>query len=372
MSRRRSRRLHEEDVEYTKEKPEKEESQTDIIFNENRKRKIHLGLIAAAFFMIGFFVNMQIGMTGYAVQGSQNGGLNVMTAQEAGNKAISFINDYLLQPGVSAKLNKIEEKNGVYEMSLEITSPQGSRDFTSYVTKDGKLLFVSSIDLDEKPEKPQTQNQQPAEVPKTDRPKVNVFVMSYCPFGLQFEKALIPVMKLLGSNADISVNFVDYIMHGKKELDENLRQYCIQKEQREKYVDYLECFVQSGDYSKCLSEAGVDEEKLDSCITATDEEYNITGLYNDRSTWSGGRFPQFPVESDMNSRYGVRGSPTFVVNGKVMRVNRSPEAVKEAICSAFVDPPEECEEKLSEATESPGIGPLGQQSASGSGGGCAQ
>ncbi|MEO0169501.1 MAG: hypothetical protein ABIL42_04710, partial [candidate division WOR-3 bacterium] len=62
-------------------------------------------------------------------------------------------------------------------------------------------------------------------------------------------------MKLLGDKADISVHFVNYIMHGEKEVWENLRQYCIQKEQKDKFYDYMLCFVQSGDYEKCIKEA---------------------------------------------------------------------------------------------------------------------
>src|SRR3989338_8353212 len=75
----------------------------------------------------------------------------------------------------------------------------------------------------------------PANIPKSDRPKVELFVMADCPYGLQMEKAYIPAWDLLKKKADIDVKFVSYAMHGKKEVDENTRQYCIQKEQDGKY-----------------------------------------------------------------------------------------------------------------------------------------
>jgi len=146
-------------------------------------------------------------------------------------------------------------------------------------------------------------------------------------------------------------------MHEKQEIDENLRQYCIQKEEKEKYANYLSCFVISGDSEKCFSQAGIDKTKLENCISVTDKEYNIYALYNDKSTWLNGNFPKFDVHTDLNEKYGVRGSPTTVINDKVVEVSpRSPEKFKETICQAFTSQPEECSQVLSGEVPSPGIG----------------
>jgi len=267
-------------------------------------------------------------------------------------KTIDFINQNLLN-GQTAKLVKVEDTPyGLYKIELEING----RTYTSYVTKDGKILFPSGIEMVAR-ENTQTQTQTP-EIPKRDVPDVKLFVMSYCPFGLQAEKALLPVMKLLGNKANITIHFVYYVMHGKKELDENLRQYCIEKTQKDKYYDYLYCFVQSGDYEKCLNKAGIDRELLKSCIEQTDAQYHIYENYNDQSKWYSERFPRWDPELELNQKYGVRGSPTIVINDRVVLLQRSPEAFKEAICSAFTNPPDECNQKLSTQTASPGIGPL--------------
>ena len=162
---------------------------------------------------------------------------------------------------------------------------------------------------------------------------------------------------------------MNYIMHGQKEIDENLRQYCIQKEQKEKYGDYLNCFAAEGDWEGCLASAGINKEKMDSCISAADEEYGVTLAYNDKDSWLNGRFPKFDVHNNLNEEYGVQGSPTFVINGQVAGVSRSPEKIKEAVCSAFEMEPEECLVKLSEEYASPGFGlAVGEAN----GGGCAQ
>ncbi|MCX6818850.1 MAG: hypothetical protein NT129_02520 [Candidatus Aenigmarchaeota archaeon] len=289
---------------------------------------------------------------------------NKIPSQEAANKTISFINDNLLSAGTTAELVTVEEEQDLYKLKINV----GGQPYDTYVTKDGRMLFTSGISMTET-----TQTTTPTTVPpatKVDKPEARAFVMSYCPYGLQFLKAYVPVMELLGDKADLKVNFVSYAMHGKKELDENTRMYCIQKEQQDKFAAYLRCFVGSDNPDKCMTDTGIDKAKINACINATDKQFNITGLYNDQSTWSGGQFPQYPVDAALGAQYGVQGSPTFVLNGQSISVSRSAEAIKQAICSSFNNPPSECSQQLSTAQESAGIGPIGSGSASTGNGSC--
>ena len=212
--------------------------------------------------------------------------------------------------------------------------------------------------------------------------------MSYCPYGLQAQKMFLPVYDLLKNKAEMGVYFVNYIMHEKQEIDENLRQYCIQKEQKDKYYNYLSCFVKDGDFNKCLTEANIDKNKMNSCISATDTQYKITEGYNDKSTWVSGQYPKFGVNDNLNQQYGVGGSPTIVINDTVVvtdqqycpggnikcavisNLDRSPEKFKEIVCNAFTNLPSECSQTLSSEASSPGLG-TGTDS-SGSSGGCEQ
>jgi len=182
-----------------------------------------------------------------------------------------------------------------------------------------------------------------ANLEKTETPVAEVFVMSYCPYGTQFEKALLPVWDLLAEKADISVKFVDYAMHGETEIMENSRQYCVEQEfGEEKLREYLWCFLEDGDSPRCVSELDLDEGAIDSCINETHEQLNVSF-----EPPAGSYYPLYPVHALENEEYGIGGSPTFVLNGKVLSVSRSPEAIKEAICAAFIDPPEECQQTLS-------------------------
>ena len=316
--------------------------------------KLTKNLIPVAIFVAGLLV---AGVLVYINQGKVGGKVSEgLSSQQAAEKAINYINQNMktqLQ-GQTASLVNVTEENGVYKFRLKI----GENEYDSYVTKDGKLLFTEGINIEQNPASAQgEEGGAPQEIPKRDTPDIKLFVMSYCPYGLQAQKMFLPVYELLKNKAEMGVYFVNYIMHEKQEIDENLRQYCIQKEQKEKYYNYLSCFVEEGKFNDCLSQAQIDTTKMGNCISETDKEFNVTALYNDKSTWLNGNYPKFNVHNDLNGQYGVQGSPTVVVNDAVVEVNpRSPEKFKEIICQAFNSPPEECSQVLSSDSFSPGFG----------------
>lgn len=239
----------------------------------------------------------------------------------------------------------------------------------------GKIALGGEENIDYTPvqqNQNQTPNQQvqtPTNIPKTDKPKVELFVMSYCPYGLQMEKAYMPAWDLLKKKADFSIKFVSYAMHGKIEVDENTRQYCIQKEQPSKFSAYIKCMYTGKnsaavDYKDCLRQAGVNESNMNSCVQKADKQFGITAKFDDQASWLSGRYPIYPIHQDENNNYGVQGSPTLVINGVQAEVGRTPEAIKAAVCAAFENAPSECNEVLSNASYQPGFG-LSQGAAAG-------
>jgi len=324
--------------------------------------KLTKNLIPLAIIVAGLAVGGALIFTGQG--GETDGGkTGFLSPQEAAEKAIKFINENMLTAENQASLIDVFEEGSIYKIKIEV----GSQEYDSFVSKDGRFLFPEGIDLKEV-EESEDSSSASGEVPKSDKPDVKIFVMSYCPYGLQAQKMFLPVYNLLKDKADMGVYFVNYIMHGKEEIDENLRQYCIQKEEEQKFDSYLSCFIGEGDFEGCLSEIQVDRVKMETCISATDAEFSITEKYNDKSTWLNGNYPQFDTHTDLNDKYGVRGSPTIVINDQVVTVNpRSPENFKKIICSAFNSPPQECSQVLSDEVPAPG---LGWETGSSSGGSC--
>lgn len=289
-----------------------------------------------------------------------------VSGQETAEMAIKYINDNFLTQDNAASLVSVVDVGDVLKIRLKV----GGQEYDSYVTKDGALLFPEGYNLNATSAQGSEENTT-AEVEKRDTPDVKLFIMSYCPYGLQAQKMFLPVYDLLKDKANMGIYFVDYVMHDKKEIDENLNQYCIQKNEKNKFSNYLSCFVQSGDSQKCLAEVGIDQAKLSSCISETDAQYQIYSQYDDKSTWLNGTYPKFDINADLNENYGVGGSPTIVINDKIVNVSpRSPEKFKEIICSAFSSAPAECSQVLSGDAASAGIG--GGTDNSDSNGGCGE
>ncbi|MFH1714127.1 MAG: hypothetical protein ABH831_00845 [Candidatus Nealsonbacteria bacterium] len=272
--------------------------------------------------------------------------ISTLSSQEVGDKIKAFIENDILQGAGIVSLNSIVDEGSIYKLNMTIDG----QDYESFATKDGNYLFPEGYSL---------VGADSAEIgiEKRDMPDVKLFIMSYCPFGLQAQKMYLPVYDLLKDKVNMGIYFVDYIMHEKKEIDENLNQYCIQKEQADKFPSFLDCFIKGTDSKACMSSVGVDTTKLQSCVLATDSQFGITSLYEDKSTWLGGYYPQFNIQKDLNELYGVQGSPTIVINDKATQLNlRSPEAFKELICQAFNEQPEECSQTLSSSVPSTGFG----------------
>lgn len=283
-------------------------------------------------------------------------------SEELAKKTIDFINENLLQPGTTASLVETDckERPGLCKLTVNI----GNNSFDSYISTDGEILFPEAIEM-EKTEEADNQaaaDQQVSQqsslenLPKQEKAEVKLFIMSYCPYGLQAQKALLPAFDLLKDQADIKIHFVNYIMHDKREIDENLRQYCIQEQESEKFIPYLNCFIEDGDFEKCLSQVNINKSSLNTCLTQTDEEYGVYAAYEDKESWLNGLYPLFKVDDELNKQYGVRGSPTLVINGQVVSPNRTPEDYKQAICLGFETMPDQCAQTLSIKSPTPGLG----------------
>ena len=254
----------------------------------------------------------------------------------------------------SYEVKEVAKDGSVYRLELMVNG----QPYTSYMSKDGKFLFQGGIDLTKTEESLATgATQQPsAELPKSAKPNIELFVMSHCPYGTQMEKGILPVIDALGNNVDFTVKFVDYAMHGKTEIDEELNQYCIQKDMgRDTYLSYLKCFLGEGKSEECLTSTGINKSALAICTAQADAEFKINENYNDKSTWKG-QYPSFDTSKEDNIKYGVAGSPTLIINGVESGSGRDSASLLATVCSAFDNQPESCNITLESASPTTGFG----------------
>jgi len=272
----------------------------------------------------------------------------------AGQKIV----DFAKSQGADVSVLNVNTKDGFYEVNISL---QG-QDMPVYITKDGKYFANSIVALDKLTTKASTSSSTKTAsttVPKTDKPVVEAFIFSYCPYGLQFEKALSPVYDLLKNKADINVVAIG-AMHGEFEKVESLRQLCIQKNYgKDKLWAYLNKFDANTTIGSCsgsasclspllsslMSSLSIDKAKIDTCMAS-----DATALY--------------AADGARAQELGISGSPTFVINGVQVQVGRDPQSVKTAICNAFTTAPSECSETLSSTAASPSFGSSSTGSAS--------
>ncbi|HRZ86009.1 MAG TPA: hypothetical protein P5277_04505 [Candidatus Paceibacterota bacterium] len=283
-----------------------------------------LGVIAVILLIL--LISDKTGLTG-----------NVVNENDMKARITAFLNNELLPDG-GAVLKSLDKESGVY-VALVTASGQ---DVPLYFTYDGnfispgrelyKLSSNFSVTSTDVPSAPKN-------VTKSDKPLVQLFVMTHCPYGTQAEKGFLPVMDLLKDKANLQINFVHYFMHGDKEEEETYRQICIRQDQSTKFNTYLTCFLEAGDSAGCLTKAGIDTTKLKTCMDTNAKKY-------------------YEMDSQASKAYGVQGSPTLVINGvQADFYPRSPANALDVICSAFNTEPSVCSTStLSTANPSPGFG----------------
>ncbi len=188
------------------------------------------------------------------------------------------IKKVLGNPDQKFKINSVKENSGVYEFELELQGNTNQK-YTSYITKDGKILFTSGIKVDElnkqnsaqpTPQKKLSCN----DLPKAEEPNLTAYIVADCPFGLQMQRV---IKKALEESPDLSgalnVKYIGSVqngkitsMHGDKEAQENLKQICVREEQKDLYWPYVSCYMKEGKSEDCTTTAGVNKTNLDACI----------------------------------------------------------------------------------------------------------
>ena len=287
----------------------------------------------------------------------QTGQGTVVSPAACSEKAVAYINNNLVTPGTTVTLVSITESKGLYELK----SQYQSQDITLYATKDCTLLFTNIVNMSAS-----TGGQQSPQATKTPvksaRPTVDLYVMSFCPYGTQAETVMGPVVDLLNSKADIRIRYITTIsgstadsvdsLHGPSEAKEDLQQICINKYYPEKFWSYIKTFdaqcypswqnatALASCHKNTLSALSIDSAKIDTCAQGAE---GLALLKTDETA---------------AGRDGASASPMLFINGVEYSGARTPEAYKQAICNSFETAPAECSTVLSSA------------SASGSTGGC--
>jgi len=144
--------------------------------------------------------------------------------------------------------------------------------------------------------------------------KLELFVMSYCPFALRAEKAMEKIIAEFNSKIELQLYFIaspktensdkttDLFtsLHGPLEVEEDFRQVLIQKYFPEKLFPYLQHRnknIKTADWKKCLNKAGIDQKKIEKLMN--DEQSRQ--LFSDNIAKA--------------KKIKIHASPTLLING---------------------------------------------------------
>ena len=148
--------------------------------------------------------------------------------------AIDVINSNLEQGEVTL----VEVENTQF-----ITFSYQNKNYGAFISADGQLLTAPM----------EVASQEPApsfDAPDVELPIAELFVMSFCPYGMQAEDVMLDVVNLLGDKAVIQPRFIVNVvdgevqsLHGEYEANENMRQACIWKNYgQDKFWEYIKEF----------------------------------------------------------------------------------------------------------------------------------
>lgn len=187
-----------------------------------------------------------------------------------------------------------------------------------------------------------------APIPSSSRLRIDLFVMSQCPYAIEAEKAIIPMIKKLKDRVDFRLYFIaeeeneefddtslrltaqeaeeidDYqddkchgefiseggkfkSLHGKSEIDEDIRQVIIAKYYPGRFLDYL--LLRSENYSsdnweECAAKAWIDCKFINK-VAQSDEGEKL-----------------FKQNIKRSNEQKIAASPTLFVNGKRQHIGR--------------------------------------------------
>lgn len=268
--------------------------------------------------------------------------------QEAAKaKATDFVKNNLVQPGTEATVKEITKEGDLYKIVFTV----GKQDITTYMTTDGTKFFPQVMDIAEvekQSEAQKTKDEAAAkDMPKTDKPTVDLYVMAFCPYGNKAENTLKPVYNLLKDKVDFNFHYIvsssgDTInsLHGQKEVDQDEREACVLRDSgKDKWMEFVtyvndNCGSDGLCWETAAKNSGLDTAKISNCVSSSGTDL-------------------MKANEKASTDAGATGSPTMIINGvesKTVYQYGNSESYKQAICNAFNSSPEECSQQLNSST----------------------
>ena len=183
-----------------------------------------------------------------------------------------------------------------------------------------EVVALHTKDVDHSREPMNLEELLTSRIARMGKPTLELFVMSYCPFGVQAEEKIIPIVKEFGDKIDFKLQFIAKekeapspqditpftSLHGYPEVAENIRQLLIAQEYPEQYLDYILCRGKklNKSWENCAEKLDIDVAKIQVLFDTPEAEQ------------------LFRENIQRAAELGVRASPTIFVDNHKFRANQ--------------------------------------------------
>ena len=183
-----------------------------------------------------------------------------------------------------------------------------------------KVVALHTKDVDHSREPMNLEELLTSRIARMGKPTLELFVMSYCYYGVQAEEKLIPIVKKFGDKINFKLQFIAQekeepsvqdispftSLHGYPEVAENIRQLLIAKEYPDRYLDYILCRGKKLDKSweECAQKLGIDVAKVQALFDAPETAQ------------------LFRENIERAADLGIKASPTILVDNRKFGANQ--------------------------------------------------
>ena len=276
-----------------------------------------------------------------------NSNQNYPSAASVESNALAFVKSKI-NPTVTANVVNFSQMGSLYKMQLSLTANGQSTIWAFYISKDGQYLFDSDPFKIETNQSTPVQSAPVTVENKSDAPIASMFVMSFCPYGQQAENGLYPVVNLLGSKINVELHYIvskegtSYVsLHGDNEVNEDVRQLCIAETYNQQtlwnYINKVNTDCSLNNITTCwltaAQSSGINSTTVQQCADTQKADL-------------------LDKEIVATTSLGISSSPTIFINNQDYSGQRSADAFKTAVCSAFNTAPSECSSDLNSTTAS--------------------
>ena len=159
--------------------------------------------------------------------------------------------------------------------------------------------------------------------------KLDLFVMSQCPFGTRAEESMKEVLANFGDNIDFGIHYIANdngdgtftSLHGQPEVDGNIIQLCVADHYPSKLMDFIWC--QNEDMSQittnwegCAETLSINKEVLKQCFEGSEGVELLS------------------ENIKMTNDLAIGASPTWLANNQQIFSALDPEAIKVNFCNS--------------------------------------